>query len=133
MQFLQAPKPSPGPHKQRECLPLILILRNRLKYVEVPLGCLPVVSGRDSLGLVSVIGHTHERAILCRYALNGREVVAILMQRLVQVDGKVRTDQTYPTGFMDVVDIEKTDEHFRLVYDAKGRFVCHRISKVGQP
>ena len=66
-----------------------------------------------------------------RYALNGREVVAILMQRLVQVDGKVRTDHTYPTGFMDVVDIEKTDEHFRLVYDAKGRFVCHRISKVG--
>ena len=52
------------------------------------------------------------------------------MQRLVQVDGKVRTDHTYPTGFMDVVDIEKTDEHFRLVYDAKGRFVCHRISKV---
>ena len=28
---LQAPKPSPGPHKQRECLPLTLMLRNRLK------------------------------------------------------------------------------------------------------
>lgn len=28
---LQAPKPSPGPHKSRECLPLILLLRNRLK------------------------------------------------------------------------------------------------------
>lgn len=27
-----APKPSPGPHKQRECLPLCLIMRNRLKY-----------------------------------------------------------------------------------------------------
>jgi small subunit ribosomal protein S4e len=27
----QAPKPSAGPHKQRECLPLLLILRNRLK------------------------------------------------------------------------------------------------------
>lgn len=27
-----APKPSAGPHKARECLPLILILRNRLKY-----------------------------------------------------------------------------------------------------
>ncbi|XVE81255.1 hypothetical protein DITRI_Ditri15bG0048900 [Diplodiscus trichospermus] len=27
-----APKPSSGPHKSRECLPLILILRNRLKY-----------------------------------------------------------------------------------------------------
>jgi hypothetical protein len=27
-----APKPSTGPHKSRECLPLCLILRNRLKY-----------------------------------------------------------------------------------------------------
>ena len=27
-----APRPSQGPHKLRECLPLVLILRNRLKY-----------------------------------------------------------------------------------------------------
>jgi small subunit ribosomal protein S4e len=71
----QAPKPSAGPHKTRECLPLILLLRNRLKY-----------------------------------ALTGKEVTSILMQRLVEVDGKVRTDKTYPVGFMDVVDIPKTGE-----------------------
>jgi small subunit ribosomal protein S4e len=53
----------------------------------------------------------------------------ILKQRLVKVDGKIRTDTTFPAGFMDVIDIEKTDEHFRLVYDAKGRFVVHRITK----
>ncbi|KAL3146411.1 40S ribosomal protein S4 [Trebouxia sp. C0010 RCD-2024] len=89
-----APKPSPGPHKQRECLPLTVLLRNRLKY-----------------------------------ALTGREVKAILMQRLVKVDGKIRTDPTYPAGFMDVIEIEKTNEAFRLVYDPKGRFVPHRITK----
>lgn len=89
-----APKPSAGPHRTRECLPLILLLRNRLKY-----------------------------------ALTGKEVTSILMNRLVQVDGKVRTDKTYPVGFMDVVTIPKTDEHFRLVYDAKGRFVVHRVSR----
>jgi len=89
-----APKPSPGPHKQRECLPLILVLRNRLKY-----------------------------------ALTGKEVKSILMQRLIKVDGKVRTDATYPSGFMDVIDIDKTDEHFRLVYDTKGRFVVHSITR----
>jgi small subunit ribosomal protein S4e len=88
-----APKPSPGPHKQRECLPLLLVLRNRLKY-----------------------------------ALTGKEVKMILMQRLVKVDGKVRTDTTYPAGFMDVIELEKTNEHFRLVYDTKGRFVVHRIT-----
>ena len=64
-----------------------------------------------------------------RYALTGKEAKAILMQRYVKVDGKVRTDATYPAGFMDVLDIDRTDEHFRLVYDTKGRFVVHRISK----
>lgn len=29
----------------------------------------------------------------------------------------------------DVIDIDKTDEHFRLLYDVKGRFVLHRITK----
>ena len=41
---------------------------------------------------------------------------------------QVRTDATYPAGFMDVIEIEKTGEQFRLVYDVKGRFVVHRIS-----
>ncbi|KAG8740553.1 40S ribosomal protein S4 [Ceratobasidium sp. 414] len=88
-----APRPSPGPHKLRESLPLSIFLRNRLKY-----------------------------------ALTGREVTAITAQRLIKVDGKVRTDNTYPTGFMDVVSIEKSGEHFRLLYDVKGRFVIHRIT-----
>merc|ERR1711975_109100 len=88
-----APRPSTGPHKLRECLPLILILRNRLKY-----------------------------------ALTKKEVQQILMQRLIKVDGKVRTDPNYPCGFMDVISIDKTDEHFRMLYDAKGRFVVHRLN-----
>lgn len=29
---VQAPRPSTGPHKLRECLPLSLVLRNRLRY-----------------------------------------------------------------------------------------------------
>jgi len=88
-----APRPSTGPHKLRECLPLIVLLRNRLKY-----------------------------------ALNTKEVKYILMQRLIKVDGKARTDKTYPAGFMDVISIEKTDEHFRLLYDVRGRFIVHRIT-----
>lgn len=87
-----APKPTSGPHKTRECLPLMIVLRNRLKY-----------------------------------ALNGREVTQIVMQRLVKVDGKVRTDRCFPSGFMDVIQLEKTNEIFRLLYDVKGRFALHRI------
>ena len=41
------------------------------------------------------------------------------MQRHVKVDGKVRTDATYPAGFMDVVEIAATTEQFRLIYDPK--------------
>ena len=51
-----------------------------------------------------------------------------MMQQHVQVDGKVRTDTTYPAGFMDVITLEATNEHFRLVYDVKGKFAVHRIS-----
>ena len=64
----QAPRPSPGPHKLRESLPLTVFLRYRLKY-----------------------------------ALTGREVISIVNQRLVKVDGKVRTDPTYPAGYMGMI------------------------------
>jgi small subunit ribosomal protein S4e len=64
-----------------------------------------------------------------KYALTRREVVMIVMRRSVMVDGKVRTDINYPAGFMDVITVPKTDEQFRLLYDVKGRFVLHRITK----
>jgi small subunit ribosomal protein S4e len=89
-----APKPSAGPHKQRECLPLIVLLRERLKY-----------------------------------ALTYRECKMITMQRLIKVDGKTRTDMFYPAGFMDVVQIEKTRENFRLLYNTKSKFCLQRIGK----
>jgi len=88
-----APRPSAGPHKLRECLPLVLILRNRLKY-----------------------------------AITGKEAAQICMSKHVKVDGKVRTDPTYPAGFMDVVSLEASNDQFRLMYDTKGRFVLHPIS-----
>lgn len=30
--------------------------------------------------------------------------------------------------YPDVISIEKTGEHFRLIYDVKGRFTVHRIT-----
>merc|ERR1712045_906721 len=86
-------RPSSGPHKLKECLPITLFLRNRLKY-----------------------------------AMNTTEVEKIMKQRLVKGDGKVRTDAKFPCGFMDVIQIEKNNENFRLIYDVKGRFTVHRIT-----
>jgi small subunit ribosomal protein S4e len=64
-----APRPSTGPHKLRESLPLTILLRNRLKY-----------------------------------AITADEVKKICMQRLIKVDGKVRTDTNFPAGFMGESD-----------------------------
>lgn len=49
-------------------MPLIIFLRNRLKY-----------------------------------ALNGDEANKIVKKRLIKVDGKVRTDLTFPAGFMGML------------------------------
>ena len=51
-----------------------------------------------------------------------------MKQRLIKIDGKTRTDPKFPTGFMDVVQIDKTGENFRIIYDVKGRFTVHRIT-----
>jgi len=64
-----------------------------------------------------------------KYALTYTEAKKICAQRLIKIDGKVRTDMTFPAGFMDVITIEKTNEFFRLIYDIKGRFAVHRITK----
>jgi ribosomal protein S4E len=88
-----APRPSSGPHKLRECLPLVIILRNRLKY-----------------------------------ALTKQEVTMICMQKQIKVDGKIRVDPNFPAGFMDIVELPKSGDQFRLMYDTKGRFVLHRVS-----
>jgi len=92
MDGVWAPRPSQGPHKLRECLPIIIILRNRLKY-----------------------------------ALTGKETKQICMEKHVKIDGKIRTDPTFPAGFMDVVEIPAANDTFRLIFDPKGRFVLHRI------
>ena len=61
-----------------------------------------------------------------KYALTAKEVQTIMKQRLIKIDGKVRTDARFPAGFMDVIQIEKTGENFRLIYDVKGRYTIHR-------
>ncbi|KAL4839383.1 hypothetical protein H8958_000194 [Nasalis larvatus] len=63
-----------------------------------------------------------------KYALTGDEVKKICIQQFIKINGKVRTDITYPAGFMDVISIDKTGENFHLIYDTKGRFAIHHIT-----
>lgn len=46
---------------------------------------------------------------------------------LIKIDGKVRRNPRFPLGSMDVITIEKTNEHFRMLLDTRGRFLPHRI------
>jgi len=89
---IYATRPSQGPHKLRECIPISILLRHKL-----------------------------------RYALTGREVMKIVKEGQIKVNGKTKTDPRYPLGLMDVVTIEKTNEKFRMLLDCKGRFVCHPV------
>ncbi len=63
-----------------------------------------------------------------KYALTGKETNMICQNKHVMVDGKVRTDANFPAGFMDVIEIPKSGDQFRLIYDTKKRYVLHRIS-----
>jgi len=89
-----APRPSTGPHKLRDSLPLVILLRQRLKY-----------------------------------ALTYKEAMMILKNRLVEVDGRARTDLTFPAGFMDTISIPATNKYYRMLYDVKGRYTPVSITK----
>ncbi len=58
-----------------------------------------------------------------------REAKRVLHSRLVQVDGKVRVEEKFPVGLMDVVSFPKMGKSFRIVVDWKGRLVPLEIDE----
>lgn len=87
-----APKPSSGPHSLRECIPLSILLKRRLKYANTT-----------------------------------KELMYITEKKMVKINGVVRTDRNFPVGIMDVVSMEATNEHWRLLYNDNRNFVLHKI------
>uniref|UniRef100_A0A804MGY2 40S ribosomal protein S4 n=1 Tax=Zea mays TaxID=4577 RepID=A0A804MGY2_MAIZE len=52
----------------------------------------------------------------CDNHLGEKQLIPYMnLQRHVLVDGKVRTDKTYPAGFMDVISTPKTNKNYRLL------------------
>jgi len=56
-----------------------------------------------------------------KLADNAREAKRIINSGNVLVDGRVVKDYKFPVGFMDVVEIPKTGESYRVLLDRKGR------------
>jgi len=80
--------PSPGPHAKKGCIPLLVVVRDILKYAEI-----------------------------------GNEAKRIIKEGAISVDGIVRRDHRYPAGFMDVIEVKPTKEHFRVMTGPKGLFL----------
>ena len=109
-----APRPSTGPHKMRESLPLVVFLRDRLKYALTKKECQTILMNR----LVKVRPPTPApRAAGAPAPRSAWRLFRSLLGCLrlffpapwsspqaacppAQVDGKTRTDPTFPSGFM---------------------------------
>lgn len=64
------------------------------------------------------------------YAKTLSEVKKILIKKSIKIDGKIQTSYKSSLGPMDILEITKTDEYFRLTpYRGKRRFKLHPISK----
>lgn len=66
-----------------------------------------------------------------KLALNSTEVDTILHRRqgLIHIDKKIRRNPKFPLGLMDVLDIPKLSASYRVLYNAKGRFVFVKLKK----
>ncbi len=62
----------------------------------------------------------------CDTAREGRRIIGA---RKVLVDGRIVSDYKLPVGFMDVLNIPRANENFRVLLDTKGKIRPVRIPK----
>ncbi|TFF99809.1 MAG: 30S ribosomal protein S4e [Promethearchaeota archaeon] len=60
---------------------------------------------------------------------NHREAKKLIGLGYFKVDGKVVKDERYPLGLMDVLTIDKTNTHYRIITHAHYGLILHEISK----
>jgi len=80
--------PKPGPHSLSRSLPLVLIVRDMLKF-----------------------------------AKTGKEAKNIISQEKITVNGKVRRDERFIVGLMDVISILDAKKSYRVLPSRKGLFL----------
>jgi len=60
-----------------------------------------------------------------KHAISTKEVNKILYEKNVTIDKKVRLDHKYGVGLMDIVEIEKLGESYRVLLNNNGELVLH--------
>jgi small subunit ribosomal protein S4e len=114
-------KKGPSKHLKREMSPKFWPIHRKEKVwavrsspgahgarVSMPL----LITVRDFLGL----------------AETAKEAKMIIKQGKVLVDGKIRRDDRFPIGLMDVVELPDADQRYRVLPEHGGRFILHPIS-----
>ncbi|MHA1913270.1 MAG: 30S ribosomal protein S4e [Promethearchaeota archaeon] len=56
-----------------------------------------------------------------------REAKKLIGLGYFKIDGKIVRDKSFPIGLMDVLSIEKTNEHYRILPDSHYGLILHRI------
>ncbi|MCZ3364658.1 MULTISPECIES: 30S ribosomal protein S4e [Methanobacterium] len=59
---------------------------------------------------------------------NAREAKRIINNGEILVDGRARKDYKFPVGFMDVIEIPKSEKVYRVLPDEKGRLTLQSIA-----
>src|SRR3989344_3965189 len=57
-----------------------------------------------------------------------KEVKKILIDKNILVDKKIRQDYKFPLGIMDVLELPKTKDSSRVLFNKKGKFTLKSIN-----
>ena len=64
---------------------------------------------------------------LLKITITHREAKKLIGLGYFKIDGKVIKDKGFPVGLMDVLSIDKTNEHYRILPDSHYGLILHRI------
>jgi small subunit ribosomal protein S4e len=64
-----------------------------------------------------------------KHASTSKEAKILIKAGKLVVDGKIRVDERFPVGLMDVLHLPDSDENYRVLPDHGGRLKFHPISK----
>jgi small subunit ribosomal protein S4e len=66
---------------------------------------------------------------MLKYASNGREAKSLIKKGKIIVDGKIRKNERFPIGLMDVLSLPDAKENYRVLPEKNGKLILHPITE----